>query len=389
MLAQAKAWNDSGQTDTTGLYVHVPFCPTVCEFCAFYQEKPEKGAIGQYLVSVQNEARRWPKAQGTVSTVFWGGGTPGLLRAHDLARLAETTRTLTDNAVREWTVELAPSTVKPDKLAVLLDAGVTRVSLGVQSFNPSMLDRLGRQHSRKQVDTALELLQSAGFASVNVDLIFAAPGQELEQWESDLREAARRDVDHISTYCLTFEEDTKLWARLAQGQLRRDIDTEARFYQVIPEVLGENHYEQYEISNFARPGHRCIHNINTWRMGEWLGLGPSAASQYAGRRWRNVADLHRWNEGLAADEPAIEEVVKLDGDLLASDSIVFGLRMNEGVDLNAVRTRYQPHALPPESFWERLIAEGLLTRQGTRIRLTPAGRLLADAVGAAVLDAWC
>jgi len=375
-------------TPGRGLYVHVPFCPTVCDFCAFYQEKPQSGAIAEYLHHFAQEVDLWAENMPPVDTVFWGGGTPGLLKAADLETLANQTLRLCKEPPAEWTVELAPSTVKPDKLRVLKEAGVTRISLGVQSFSETMLEHLGRQHSRAQVEKALEMLLAAGFASVNLDLIFAAPGQLLEDWVADLREAASRPVQHLSTYCLTFEEDTALWAKLAKGQVRRDIDTEAHFYEVIPEVLGEAGFAQYEISNFAQSGHACAHNLNTWRMGQWLGLGPSAASQWGNRRWQNVPDLQKWGAALAQGQRAEVEIMPLDGDTLAADYLVFGLRMNAGVDLTEARKRFAPTYFPPEDDWQRYADEGLLHIEGTRIRLTAAGRLVADAIGASILQNW-
>jgi oxygen-independent coproporphyrinogen III oxidase len=198
-----------------GLYVHVPFCASTCDFCAFYQQVPTAGDIERFHSGIAREAELvpWDRA---VSTVFWGGGTPGLLPPRDLERLAGIMRAHCISAPVEWTIELAPGSVTTDRLAILRDAGITRVSLGVQSFQPALLDALGRQHSREQIDRAYERVRSAGFASVNMDLMFALPGQTAAEWAADIRTAVSRAPDHISTYCLTFEEDTKLWVKLSQ-----------------------------------------------------------------------------------------------------------------------------------------------------------------------------
>ncbi len=177
----------------------------------------------------------------------------------------------------------------PARLAVLKDLGVTRVSLGVQSLQPALLEALGRRHTRAQVLRAYAAVRAAGFASVNLDLIFAIPGQTLAAWQADLDAALELQPDHLSTYCLTFEEDTALFVQLAQGRVRPDADAEAAFYTAAWERLGAAGYAQYEISNFARAGHACLHNMNTWRMAEWVGLGPSAVSQDAGWRGADVA----------------------------------------------------------------------------------------------------
>jgi oxygen-independent coproporphyrinogen III oxidase len=372
-----------------GLYVHVPFCATTCDFCAFYQVRPTAESVEGFINSMADEARLvdWSRP---LSTVFWGGGTPGLLSASDLGRLAALVHSLPGGAgVREWTVELAPSSVTKERLDVLRAAGVTRVSLGVQSFRPALLDALGRAHSREQVYRAFERIRDAGFPSVNIDLMFALPGQTAEEWDSDIDEAVALAPDHISTYCLTFEEDTALWVKLSEGRVRLDPENEARMYERTWERLGAAGYGQYEVSNFAKPGHACVHNLNTWRMGEWAGLGPSAASQQGRLRGSNIASLPEWSAHVARGERVTEERTELTPALLAEDALVFGLRMNEGVDLDRIRIQC------PEAPWDkvgaladRLAEEGLALREGARLRLTPKGRLLADQVGSEVMAAF-
>ncbi len=287
----------------------------------------------------------------------------------------------------EWSVELAPASVTDERLAALREAGVTRVSLGVQSFQPALLDALGRRHTREQALRAYARVRAAGFASVNLDFIFAVPGQDEAAWRVDLREAVALAPDHISTYCLTFEEDTALWVKLSRGQVKRDINIEAQFYELTWAELAAAGYAQYEISNFARPGHTCLHNLNTWRMHEWVGLGPSAASQHAGWRGANVADLEKWSAQVAAGERMTEQRTQLTPTLLAEDALIFGLRMNEGVNLGALRARWPgaPWATA-QALADRLAAEGLAERLGDSLRLTSRGRLLADAVGAEILE---
>jgi oxygen-independent coproporphyrinogen-3 oxidase len=380
---QAKA----APAEPLGLYVHVPFCASTCDFCAFYQIKPTPDAVECFLSGVGAEAElvAWNRP---VSTVFWGGGTPGLLAPRDLARLAAAIRSRLGGTPQEWTVELAPASVTAERLAVLRDAGVDRFSLGVQSFQPAWLDALGRMHSREQVYRAYERLRAAGCANVNLDLMFALPGQTGEEWAADIREAVALAPEHLSTYCLTFEEDTALWVKLAQGRVKLDPDHEAELYLATWAQLAAAGYGQYEISNFARPGRACRHNLHTWEMHEWIGLGPSAASQQAGRRGANVADLARWAEGVRRGERAGEDAVALAPALLAEDALIFGLRMNAGVDLAASRVRW-PSA-PWAEFESRLAhleASGLVQREGDWVRLTDRGRLLADSVGAEVMAA--
>ena len=321
-----------------GLYVHVPFCASTCDFCAFYQTVPTAGAVQMFLDGIAREAELvdWSRP---VATVFWGGGTPGLLSPGDLEKLAALVRARCGGIPKEWTIELAPASVTEARLAVLKAAGVTRVSLGVQSFQPALLDALGRAHTREQIYRAHERIRAAGFASVNLDLMFALPGQSEEGWAADMREAVSLAPDHLSTYCLTFEEDTKLWVKLAQGKVKLDPEREAQLYESTWAQLAAAGYAQYEISNFARPGHVCAHNRNTWHMHEWIGLGPSAASQQATTRGANISDLDQWLAHLARGERVTEDRVTLTPALLAEDALIFGLRMNAGVDLATWRAR--------------------------------------------------
>lgn len=370
-----------------GVYVHVPFCASTCDFCAFYQEKPSADSVRRYLDGVKHEATllSWTRP---VKTVFWGGGTPGLLAPDHLRELGETVRALCGGSPREWTVELAPASVTEARLAALRDAGVTRVSMGVQSFQPALLEALGRAHTREQIFRAYERVQAAGFASVNLDLMFALPGQDEAAWLADIREAVALAPDHLSTYCLTFEEDTALWVKLSQGKVKLDAEREARLYERTWEELGAAGYAQYEVSNFARAGHACLHNLNTWRMHEWIGLGPSSASQHGGWRGANVADLEKWLTGLAEGRRATEDRVELTPELLAEDSLIFGLRMNEGVDLRALRTRFSGASWSAfEGLAARLIGEGLATGIDGTLRLTLRGRLVADAIGGEIMSA--
>ncbi|MDB6168036.1 MAG: oxygen-independent coproporphyrinogen oxidase [Verrucomicrobia bacterium] len=371
-----------------GLYVHVPFCASTCDFCAFYQTKPTAEGVERFLAGIESEAAlvEWTRP---VTTVFWGGGTPGLLSPRDLGRLAELVHRRCGGAPAEWTVELAPASVTPQRLAALRAAGVTRVSMGIQSFQPALLDALGRQHTREQVYAAYDLLQAADFPSVNLDLMFALPGQTEAEWAADIREAVRLAPDHLSTYCLTFEEDTALWIKLSQGRVKLDPELEARLYESTWAQLAGAGYAQYEVSNFSRPGHECRHNLNTWHMEEWIGLGPSAASQSHGWRGANVADLDRWQADVSRGERVTEDRVALTPSLLAEDALIFGLRMNAGVDVAEWKHRC-PRApwAGVEELLGRLVADGLATRQGERVQLTNRGRLLADSVGAEVMEAF-
>lgn len=377
MNLQAKAEKNNY---LSGIYIHVPFCASTCDFCAFYQQKPHRGDLERYLEGLRRDFDlRLPR--GVVETVFMGGGTPGLLPAGDLEFIGRELLGRIGRRPEEWTVEMAPSTVKLDKLRVLKEMGVSRISMGVQSFNEERLKSLGRLHSPKQVYKAYDCIREAGFENVNLDMMFAIPGQDLEGLEEDLVEVIRLGPEHISTYCLTFEEDTALYVKLSQGKVKIDEERERAMYLRTWELLGEHGYGQYEISNFARRGYECLHNINTWKMKEWLGFGPSAASQYGMERYANPFSQKEWLEGVEAGIPKrVEEVVLSEG-MLAEDSLIFGLRMNEGVDVEEWKVsypnvRFEKYA----SVFDRLVGDGLCEYLGSRVRLTTEGRLVADGV---------
>ncbi|MEK0437567.1 MAG: hypothetical protein RLZZ233_538 [Verrucomicrobiota bacterium] len=368
----------------TALYLHVPFCASSCDFCSFYQEQPKRGEIDRYLAAIEREMELHPP--GRVETAFWGGGTPGLLPADDLRRLGHA-MTKAAGKPGEWTVELAPSSVRADKLAALKEIGVTRVSMGVQSFDDATLDALGRRHSPKQIMEAWGLIEAAGFASRNLDLIFAIPGQDEKRWTDDLARAMELNPDHLSTYCLTFEEDTAMFVKLSQGKVKIDRELEAFLYRRTWETLEAGGYSQYETSNFARPGHACRHNLITWEMGSWIGYGPSASSQWGHVRWTNPANLDQWIKGIEAGQPVREQAKALSARDLLCDALVFGLRLNEGVDLFALAERFEtPVPQGVRDLFADLVEENLMELAGTRFRLNGEGRLRADAVGVAVLE---
>ena len=370
-----------------GLYVHVPFCATTCDFCAFYQKRPARADISNYIEGIKTEIARYPESI-SPSTIFWGGGTPGLLPLWATDELGAVVGQFLKDEPVEWTVEMAPSTINPRKLKLLKSIGVNRISMGVQSFDPEILEKLGRDHSLEQIERSYQMIRDAGFENVNIDMMFAFPGQKMDQWESDLQKAVSLKPEHISTYCLTFEEDTALWVKLQEGKYKLDVEVDRRFYEKTWETLEAFGYKQYEVSNYALPGYECAHNLNTWNMDEWIGLGPSASSQFSGSRYTNVASLEEWFQGIQNNKPEITDVVALNDSTLAVDAIIFGLRKNSGVDLKLLQKRFPSWTLSStvEALLEKLTNEDLIVKENDIITLTPKGRLLADAVGAEFID---
>ena len=364
-----------------GIYLHVPFCATSCDFCAFYQVQGDRSAVSRYLDCVERELDLIGDVR-RADTFFWGGGTPGLLLAKDLARLGERLTSKFGQPRKEWTVEMAPSTVKADKLRALKDSGVTRISMGAQSFDDDLLEKLGRQHSSKQIFKAYEMIREKAFDSVNIDLMFALPGQSEGDFEQDLKVIERLQPDHLSTYCLTFEEGTALYVKLSEGKVERSEARERAFYRFAWRAIEEIGFSQYEISNYAKPGHRSAHNCGTWGMNEWIGIGPSAASQFDGMRGANPPYLEKWQEDIASNRRAQSDHQTLDRYILLEDCLIFGLRMNAGIDLDELGNRFE---VDVSRLLDPLIArwtdQGLAENEGPKVRLTEEGRLLADAIG--------
>jgi len=382
---------DNVTTQPLGLYVHVPFCATKCHFCAFFQAKPTRETIGTFIQGIAAESRLWASTKPQpLETVFWGGGTPGVLSADDMLRLHQSLEPiLQGNRIREWTVEMAPANLTPAKLSTLKRIGVTRISMGVQTFDQRVLDEMGRHHSPGQVMRAYEWIREAGFDNVNLDMIIAFPGQTTEDLEHDLDEVIRMAPDHVSAYCLTFEEDTPLYARLADGVYKRDIEQEAALYEFAWQKLEDAGFHQYEISNFSRDGFRSLHNLNTWRMTEWIGMGPSASSQFRGIRSTHAHDQGTWLNDISTGSLPEREKVVLNNESILTDCLIFGLRMTDGPDLPALIQRFGKNALSKwELLFHHLTADGLAVYEPDNyLRLTLQGRLVADAIGVAILEA--
>ena len=366
-----------------GLYLHVPFCSSTCDFCAFYQEKPSKKGRERYFQALEAELSSLSDPR-LIRTVFVGGGTPGLLNVKEMKRLGGLVRKAGLASEYEWTVEIAPAEISFAKLESLAEMGVNRISLGVQTFDDSLMDALGRNHSPDKACRAYGMIREIGFDSVNLDLIFGIPGQSLAQWEDDLKKAVSLSPDHLSTYCLTFEEDTALFVKLSKGQVTRDPEREASFYERAWEFLPAQGFGQYEISNYSLPAKQCLHNLNTWRMHDWIGCGPSACSQFQGLRRRNFSNLEQWSSTWLEDRPMeYEECEALTSWDLARDAILFGLRMNEGICLAEIARSFGLETIefqPVSAFLNRLEREGLGHWQTDWFSLTPKGRILADAI---------
>jgi oxygen-independent coproporphyrinogen III oxidase len=357
------------------LYVHIPFCPKICPYCSFYKEASDRNKVQGFLDSLLDELDAFGPEQLSLRTIFFGGGTPSALSPSQLDYLLTGLRDRLDlKDLAEWTLEMNPATVSLEKAVLLRSLGINRISMGVQSWDPDILQRLGRVHSAAQARRSYDILRRAGFDNVNLDLIFAVPGQSRAQWLDTLRQTVAMEPDHISAYCLTYEEDTEFFRRFQTGEFRQNSTEDAEFFSVTMHILSENGFEQYEISNYARPGRECRHNLAYWQGKDYLGLGPSAFSTVGRNRWQNVADTQNYivKTGRGESTRSFEE--DLEDDTRESERIVFGLRTNRGI--------LRHKLVVQESQLRDLENAGYLETQGAYVRLTAAGRLVADEIGA-------
>lgn len=361
---------------TRHLYIHIPFCLQICPYCSFYKDIAGRGKADPLVGAVLAESAM---AEGLApETVFVGGGTPTALSVSQLERLMGGLRERVDfSRVSEFTIEMNPATVTARKADVLLAAGVNRVSMGVQSWDPALLKLLGRVHDAAQVRSSFAILRERGFRNVNLDLIYGIPGQTLAQWEESLLATAALEPEHISAYCLTYEEDTDFFRRLQRGEFRENTERDARFFERGAELLARAGYAQYEISNYARAGRECLHNIAYWQGEDYLGLGPSAWSTVGGSRWQNVPDTAAYVRAVEAGASPRTSEEAVSAEIRAAEQIAFGLRTSAGVDAAKLSARMDLVA--------DMRAEGLLEDHGPRVRLTAKGRLLADEIAAALM----
>ncbi len=375
----------------TSLYVHVPFCARKCEYCAFYSEAADGERINRFVAALVRELELVAHDL-KPATVFFGGGTPSLLNLRQWEKILAALERLHLLGAVEWTVECNPATVSLDKARLLRSAGVNRISLGVQSLDERLLDRLGRVHSRAMVFKSFDTLRAAGFDNINLDLMFAIPGQTLEIWRDTLREAIALGGEHLSCYEVIYEEDTPLFAQLQAGEFDVDEDLACEMYDGLVATAAANGFHQYEVANFARglainshpstvnlPTHACRHNINYWRGGSYYGLGPSAAGYVRGARTKNWANTQLYCEQLEQGKRALESSEELPPLRRAGEIAAFGLRMNAGWPF---RDFVQTTGFDLRREWakemERLAAHGLAFVHADRFRLTARGLRFAD-----------
>jgi oxygen-independent coproporphyrinogen-3 oxidase len=349
-------------TDTSfGYYVHIPFCARRCDYCAFATWTDRSHLVERYLGACRTDVERSVADAPPATSVFFGGGTPSLVPASLLTRVLEA---IPRTPGAEVTVECNPDTVTPELFAAYRAAGVTRVSLGVQSMVPHVLEALGRTHDPGNVRRAVGCARDVGFQSFNLDLIYGGVGESLDDWRRTLDEAIALDPPHVSAYALTVEPGTPLADDTARHP---DDDDQADKYALADELLVASGREWYEISNWARPGHECRHNLLYWRQGEYLGIGCAAHAHRDGRRWWNVRTPERYIDAIEGGRSPQAGTERLDDDARTLEGLQLALRTRDGVPARA---------LPPDDDLRDLVS----VRNDGRVVLTLNGRLLANEV---------
>ncbi|MCI0855736.1 MAG: radical SAM family heme chaperone HemW [Chloroflexi bacterium] len=383
------------------LYLHIPFCTVKCGYCDFNAYAGKEHLIPSYAQALVKEAQLWRTATAgrSVTTVFFGGGTPSLMPVEEMATMMEGFRATFDIlADAEISLEANPGSLDEAYLRGLLELGFNRLSIGVQSFHDEELEALDRTHSAAEAGEAFQAARSAGFRNVSIDLMFGLPEQQMASWQESVETALALEPDHISLYALTVEEGTPLARDVARGRTTAPSpDAQADQYEWTEERLAKAGYEHYEISNWAKPGYRCEHNLTYWRCREYLGLGAGAHSYLDGVRFA-VAALpttylelvdESWQDLQSGGEMKMRQVVSgepITPELAMADTLILGLRVVEGVELAQFQQQFGMDAL--KRFEEELrepFEAGLVEEVGGNLRLTRRGRLLGNEVFARLL----
>ena len=366
-----------------GLYIHIPFCASRCIYCGFYSTTSLKWRQ-RYVDAVCKEMSLPPAPsieRGRIDTIYLGGGTPSQLTTDQLRQLflyINKVYPLTTHhspLTPEITIEMNPDDVTPEYAAVLPQLGINRVSMGAQTFDDERLRFLHRRHTSSQVPQAVKILRDAGIQNISIDLMYGFPNETLKDWERDIEAALSLDVEHISAYCLMIEEGTPLWKlTIENGEWRIDEELERQMYEQLIDKLTTAGYEHYEISNFAKPGYRSLHNSSYWQDIPYIGLGAAAHSYDGKRRSWNVSDIKQYIEGIEQGERPCE-YEDIDDDTHYNDRITTALRTSDGLELSTLSDRHRRFCMKEA---QKFIDDGLLRIVDNHLALTRKGLFVSD-----------
>jgi oxygen-independent coproporphyrinogen-3 oxidase len=367
-------------------YIHIPFCFHKCNYCDFYSVLGEQELHGAFVKRLELELEFVGHRMNQLKSIFIGGGTPTLLSPKLFKELLDAVNNnLPVEADVEFTVEANPETVTPEIAKLMVENGVNRVSIGAQSFDKKLLKTLERWHEPSSVFAAVEELNNSGIDNLNLDLIYGIPNQTINQVESDLNKAMSMNPKHLSCYALTYEPNTPMYNRLRDNKIKRvENNVEADMFRLVGDVMRANKYVQYEISNFAKEGFECVHNLSYWKNESWWAFGPSAAGHIDGLRWRNVSKLTSYLNSECL--PPIENVEELSGELQIGEMFMMGLRITDGMDKELVDNLIcRSTNCWRQTVIDKYISEGWLQWRNGKLALTPDGILFTDTVVSGLL----
>ena len=375
----SKPANHNSGVEIRHLYVHIPFCARICPYCAFYKELLDRSQTNRFCQAIVREIQQHAEDRLLCpSTIYFGGGTPTALTIGQLESVLRVFHDQLDlSQLIEWTMEANPGSVSARKAAVLRRSGVNRISLGVQSWDDELLKLLGREHNARQAEQSFRILRAAGFSNINVDLMFGLPGQTIQQWQATLEKTISLQPEHISTYCLTYEEDTEFFLRQSRGEFRENSDADAELFEMTMSILESAGYGHYEISNYARPNFSSTHNRAYWAGKNYLGIGPSAFSTVGMQRWQNIPDYRQYADRVLSNQSPIGATENLTPEMKRTEKIALMLRTRDGVPADLLE--------PFRNQTREFVRLGLLRQSNESFRLTRAGKALADSVAEALV----
>ncbi len=361
------------------LYIHIPFCLKKCIYCDFYSVSDSKFIIGAYMTALCKELEMRKEYIGKLCGIYIGGGTPSILKEKDIATIMDKIRsTCHISAAAEITSEANPGTLTESGIKGMLNAGINRISIGVQSLRDKELSLLGRMHDAAEAIAAVTTARKGGFGNISLDLIYGIPGQDLVSWKRTLEKIVSLHSEHISAYELTPEKNTVLYEQLEKGRLHLpDEDEVAEMYYTAIDILTEAGYKHYEISNFALPNLQCRHNLNYWDRGEYLGIGAGAHSFLNGRRISNICDVRQYIHDVELGTSPIAEETLLTRREEIEETLFLGLRKTDGFDIELIPANITEHL---KEALDDLAHQGLLDLSGGHIKLTRKGLIICNSV---------
>jgi len=369
------------------LYIHIPFCIKKCVYCDFNSVVSNTKTIDQYLDAINKELNSL-KGRYVFNTIYIGGGTPSVLTEAQLGKLLNNVVSCVQaSEIKEFTIEANPGTLTSNKVRLLKEYLVTRVSLGIQSFNDKQLNFLGRIHSGNDAINAFNLLRNVGFDNINIDLIFGCPEQSFGDWESDLRTVIELNPKHLSIYALTYEEGTPLRRNWVNGNVKKlDECVELEMYKTAIGYLTDSGYNHYEISNFAKDGYECLHNYIYWRNEGYTGVGAGAFSFVDGLRTSNIRDVYQYIEGINEGRNIKTFSECLQHEHFASETVIMNLRLRQGISDKDFHDRFGYKIYDRFGrLINRLVEDGLISYDNETLKLTDKGLFVADTVMAEFL----